>query len=171
MRMRKLWQRTSLIAALLLGIFPVFSLNAYGENATNNNGELRVKIERIGGDEIDLENLDPQDVEETELEKVAPGLFKEQTGAAIQSQQKEFNNAAQEFKESLFVSPVHQNTFIEDTGNALFSSDYEVEHYGAVGGNRREKSISIGVLAATFGLVFIICGGLYFVIRRYSFLK
>ena len=46
--MKMLWKRTSVIAALLLGISPIFSLFAFAEANLDKSGELRVKIERIG---------------------------------------------------------------------------------------------------------------------------
>ena len=78
-----------------------------------------MKIERIGQDEVDPEKLESQDVEKTELEKIAPGLFKEQTRAAIESRQKGLDETAKQFEDSLFVSPVKQNTTIEDTENSI----------------------------------------------------
>ena len=117
--MKMLWKRTSVIAALLLGISPIFSLFAIAEADPDNSGELRVKIERIGEEKVDPEKLESQDVEETELEKIAPGLFKEQTRAAIESRQKGLDETAKQFEDSLFVSPVKQNTMIEDTEKCI----------------------------------------------------
>ena len=118
----------SVIATLLLGISPIFSLLAFAETNLDKNGELRVKIERIGEEKADPEELESQDVEETELEKIAPGLFKEQT-RAIQSRQKRLDETAEQFEDSLFVSPVEQNKMIKDTEKSLFSNEYVIEYY------------------------------------------
>ena len=168
--MKMLWKRTSVIAALLLGISPIFSLSAMAEADRDNSGELRVKIERIGQDEVDPEKLESQDVEKTELEKIAPGLFKEQTRAAIESRQKGLDETAKQFEDSLFVSPIKQNSTIEDTENALFSNEYEVEFYAIPNQNNPQKdeenSISKEVLVAIFGIVFISCGGIYLMVKK-----
>ncbi len=168
--MKTLWKRTSVIAALLLGISPIFSLFAFAETNLDKNGELRVKIERIGEEKADPEKLEFQDVEETELEKIAPGLFKEQTRAAIESSQKGLDETAKHFEDSLFVSPVKQNTMIEDTEKALFSNEYEVEYYAIPSENNPQSDdgnvISIEVLAAIFGMVFIICAGIYLMMKK-----
>ena len=108
--METLWKRTSGIAALLLGISPIFSLLCLAEADLDKNGELRVKIERIGEEKADPEKLESQDVEKTELEKIAPGLFKEQTWAAIESRQKGLDETTKQFEDSLFVSPIKQNS-------------------------------------------------------------
>jgi type VII secretion protein EssA len=168
--MKTFWKRTSVIAALLLGISPIFSLFVFAQTNLDNSGELRLKIERIGEGKVAPEKLEFQDVEETELERIAPGLFKEQTRAAIESRQKGLDETAKQFEDSLFVSPVEQNKMIKDTEKSLFSNEYVVEYYAIPSGNKPQSDdgnvISKEVLAAIFGMVFIICAGIYLLMNK-----
>ncbi|ULT57353.1 type VII secretion protein EssA [Neobacillus drentensis] len=149
------------ILVLLLGCFPVFSTHSF---AADDTGKMLLKTDRIGQDST----IGNENHKETELEKVAPELFKEQTRAAINTKQLESEKATENLEQKLFVQPSKPNTALKDTKNTLFSSNYTVQYAEASAQDTKKDGglISDRIIPALIGLVAACCGGIFVMMRK-----
>ncbi|WP_218971569.1 type VII secretion protein EssA [Neobacillus soli] len=164
----ELVKRTSLIAVFLLGVGSFFTLHSSAEGHLDHSGEIRIEIERIGQDDREREKLASQDQKETELEKIMPDLFKEQTRAAIVMKQNEMTETMDKLQQTLFETPIEADTTTE-IKTALFTNDNMVKYAAVAKQNKQqtdEEGISKKTVAALFGSVLVICAGLLAMMRQ-----
>ncbi len=158
------------VLLVLAGALMLFSPHPLAETSLDHSGKIRLQTERIGQDAVEREKLESQDHKETELEKTAPDLFKEQTRAAIKTKQVENQKKTEELEQGLFVTPSELNTTLKDTEKILFSSDYTVQ-YTAVPSegsneNNQDGLISSKTWMAILGCIVVGCGGLFTMMRK-----
>ncbi|WP_160724843.1 type VII secretion protein EssA [Bacillus sp. USDA818B3_A] len=161
--MKALVKTFSMLIAFL-GWFSIASVHTFAEEPSNNSGKMELKTDRIGQDSA-IEN---EFHKETELEKMAPELFEEQTRASIETKQLEAEKAAKNLEKNLFVQPSEQNTALSDTKNSLFSSNYSVQYAQSAGRDANEEGgqISKRMVPALIGFVAVCCGGVYIMMRK-----
>ncbi|MCM3603323.1 type VII secretion protein EssA [Robertmurraya korlensis] len=155
----------SILVFFAVGMWAIGSTSAYAEGSLDHSGEMRLKTDRIGQDTAEREKQDTQSQKETELEKQAPGLFKEQTRAVIQEKQKELNHTVKSLEQNLFVQPRDSNETIEISKQTLFSNDYKVQNSPSihqVGQGNSSSKIATGLV----GFVLACCGGVYIMMRK-----
>jgi type VII secretion protein EssA len=158
------------VLAVLIGVFTLCSSQPLAETTLDHSGKIRLQTERIGEDAAEREKLENQDYKETELEKKAPYLFKEQTRAAIKTKVLEMEQTTGEVEKGLFVTPSEPNTALKDAEKGLFASGYTVQHTAASDQNNNEKNqdgfMNSKTLTAFLGFVVVGCGGIYTMMRK-----
>ncbi len=158
------------VLAVLLGVLTLFSSHSLAETTLDHSGKIRLQTERIGEDAAERAKLENQDYKETELEKKAPDLFKEQTRAAIKSKVLETEQITGDLEQGLFITPSEPNTALKDTEKVLFPSDYTVQYTAASDQNNNENTqggfMNSKTLAAFLGFVVVGCGGIYSMMRK-----
>lgn len=168
--MKELVKACSFIVIFLLGIFSLFSLHPLAEENLNDSGNMQWKMERIGQDDVERENLASQDYKETELEKIAPDLFKEQTRAMLETKQIEIKETTKKLEQNLFVTPSKPNTTLNDTKRALFSSNYTVQNNAAsnenTAENGQESVVNKKIWIILSGFVLVSFAGIYAMMRK-----
>lgn len=168
--MRVLVKRSSVIAVSLIVTLSIFPSLTIAEESPEDTGKLKVKMERIGQNDTDRKNSGTNDNKETELDKIAPSLFEEQTRAAIQVKQQELQDTTEQLENVLFVTDSKGNTALMETEETLFTSDYDVEMTVAINQNNNkdneEESISGNIVAGLSGLVLMGCAGLFLMMRK-----
>lgn len=135
------------------------------EESPDSKGKLRMKADRISQDEAERIKQDSDAYKETELEKLAPDLFKEQTRAAIQREQEQQKENMEDIKENLFVTKQHKDTTVKDSRVALFSKDYSIPATAAHG-EVEGKAMGPQIFGALGAILFLICGGIYGAFRK-----
>ncbi|WP_040205562.1 type VII secretion protein EssA [Neobacillus jeddahensis] len=154
----------------IAGIHTLFSLHPLADTNLDHSGKIRVQSERIGQDAIERKSLETQDYKETELEKIAPDLFKEQTRAAIEAKQGEMERSTEVVEQELFTIPRAPNLTIQNTEKVLFSSDYTVQYTAAPTQKTTETNnddlLDSKTLTAFFGMVVLGCGGIFTMMRK-----
>ncbi|MEH7107141.1 MULTISPECIES: type VII secretion protein EssA [Bacillaceae] len=149
---------------VFLGFCLFLSTSAWAESTTDDNGKMQLKTDRIGQDAANREKLDQQFNKETELEKMAPDLFEEQTRAVIQTKQSELNQQTKDMEQKLLVEPSSVNTTLNDTKNALFARNYTVQYTNM--SNEEQNDGENKGLPVLIGFVLASCGGIYVMMRR-----
>lgn len=136
----------------------MFPLQTFGEGTTNSDGKMRFKTERIG------EKEGVQSNKETELEKIAPDLFKEETIEAIEKKQQELKSEVENLEKILFKTSKITDSSIQDTKKSLFANDYQAPKALAEMDDSEvsEEGISSNViLYGLLGTVILLCGGIF----------
>ncbi|MBT2734085.1 type VII secretion EssA family protein [Bacillus sp. ISL-7] len=67
--MKELMKLCSVIT-VFTGFLFMFSLQTLAEETLDHSGKIRLQTDRIGQDALERENLETQDYQETELEKM-----------------------------------------------------------------------------------------------------
>jgi len=164
--MKKLVKLFSFLT-VLMGILPLFSLHPLADSTLDHSGKLRWETDRIGKDAAEKEKLENQNYKETELEKMAPDLFKERTRAAIQTKQIEMEKATKNVEQKLFVNSSESDTSLKEREKALFSSDYTVRSTEKSNKNKlRESLMNNKMITVLFGIVVAGCAGIYGMMRK-----
>lgn len=142
-----------------------FSVSA--EDSPIDKGKLDWKLDRV----IQDKSGEDQYHTKTELEKTLPELFNDDTTAKIKSVQREKKKSIDNLEESLFTDDLEVDDTMEDTEEALFTSDYVApkhpnNHEDETEGKSSwfNKLLIAGLVA--FGC--ILCGGIYMMFRKLS---
>lgn len=167
--MKGLPKQTSLLLVVFLGFTFISSFPTKAEETLKHDGKLRFKQERIGekgsvsGNETSA-NL------ETELEKIAPDLFKEQTKEKIKTKQTELIETHEQLEKHLFIQPHEENVVLKETESALFANDYVTPKIASEEQTQTQRSegglTSTPIFASLVGIALVICGGIYAFIRK-----
>ncbi|WP_010532264.1 type VII secretion protein EssA [Lentibacillus jeotgali] len=139
--------------------------SASAEDSPDEKGQMEWKIDRIKQNESDNE----QSVEETELEKRFPDLFKEATHSTIESVKQENKESLKDLEASLFTMNTEGDTMIADTRQSLFKSDYVAPQTSTDEQMDNEDGSSWfnnALMAGLTGLACIVGGGVYAMIQR-----
>ncbi|MEH7307077.1 type VII secretion protein EssA [Neobacillus drentensis] len=148
----------------------MYSLHPLADATLDHSGEIRLQTDRIGQDAVERENLDTQDYQETELEKMAPDLFKEQTQAALKTKQIEMEQSTSDLEQGLFVSPSKPNITLNNVEKVLFSSNYTVQNTTATNQNEPDNNqdgfLNTKIITTFLGMVVIGCGGIFTMMRK-----
>lgn len=163
--MKELLKVCSILVFFTVWMSAIGLPSIYAEGSLDHSGEMRLKTDRIGQDITEREKQDTESQKVTELEKQAPGLFKEQTRAVIEDKQKEMDSTLKGLEQNLFVQPKDSNETLEVSKNTLFSSDYKVQNPQSVNQAGQGDSSS-KIATALVGFVVACCGGVYFMMRR-----
>jgi type VII secretion protein EssA len=155
----------SLFVFCTFGMFTIALPSVSAEGNLDHSGEMRIQTDRIGQDMAEREQQDAQSQKETELEKLAPGLFKEQTRATIQDKKKELDSTVKSLEENLFVQPRASNETLEISKQTLFSNDYKVQNAESINQTDPVNSSS-KVVTALVGFVVACCGGVFIMMRK-----
>lgn len=138
----------------------------HAEGDLEHDGNINIKQDRISEDEEESIKRDSKQYKENELEKRAPGLFKEQTRETILENQKKQEKDKENLKKSLFISDVEEDTTLKETKVSLFNDNYEAPTIIAAEEDDRDKKIGPTVLASLSAIVLFICGGIYAVAKN-----
>ncbi|MUK87582.1 type VII secretion protein EssA [Ornithinibacillus sp. L9] len=157
-----------LVKAMLLfsTILLILGVNIHlvsAESSSNNRGSLEFKIDRI-----EKSKETDREISETELEKVFPSLFSEETETTIHDQQTEEEKLLKELEQSLFSMETEPNETLEDVKQTLFTEDYTVTVSQSIQDQEEEKNSGLGnsVIAVFSGFAFLLCGGVYVMMRK-----
>lgn len=156
--------KTFSVIVVFLGFFTALSSHSLADTASDDKGEIQLRTDRIGQDPV----IGNEFHKETELEKTAPGLFKEQTRAAIQTKQLEAEKATKNLEQKLFVQPSESDTTLRDTKKTLFSSNYTVQNTQSSNQDIIEEGgmMSKRIIPALIALVTACCGGIFVMMRK-----
>ena len=159
-------QKHASIFVLVIGLLVIVPLQALAEDKSNSSGKMRLKVDRIG----ENEHVERQTDKMTELEKMAPDLFTEETQTAIEQKKKEMNTEMTELEQSLFVITPEIDTTTEDIKSTLFTSDYTVPKMTVGNGEEAENgsggSMGNTLLVSLVGMVVLLCGGIFAAMRK-----
>lgn len=144
-----------LITSLKVFGFMTIPVLADGEN----RGGLRINTERIIKGQS--ENIE---LRETELERIFPTLFTDETKEMIEKTEQLNKNNLEELEKSIFSQDLDGNTMVEEVKNALFTEEYSV----AVSGSNQDEEdassdgiVSTTILTVFSGLGLLLLVGLY----------
>lgn len=145
------------------------SVSAKAEETLKHSGKLQFKQERIGRD--DQSSLGEVSAQmETELEKVAPDLFKEETALSIKEKQTKTIESQNNLENMLFIQQGIENTVLEDTETSLFATDYTAPQNRAqedsIQASDSEGKMGTMILSSLIGVALAICGGIYAFMRK-----
>lgn len=146
----------SIICLLILVIGPV---SAWADE--DNKGSLKFKVDRIKG------QTEQTDLRQTELERLFPTLFTDETKETIEEVKQENEKELNELKETIFFTNVETNQTVEKVKSALFTEEYTVvaSHNNHEEGEDSGTGMSSTMLAVFSGLGLLLFGGLYFAMR------
>jgi type VII secretion protein EssA len=158
------------VITVFTGFLFMFSLQPLADETLDHSGKIRLQTDRIGQDAVERENLETQDYQETELEKLAPNLFKEQTQAALKTKQIEMEQSTSDLQQGLFVSPSKPDITLKHTEKVLFSSNYTVQYTAVPSENEPEDQqggiLNTKTITTFLGMVVIGCGGIFTMMRK-----
>ena len=160
--LRKQIHKITLCIFCLLLVLPA---NASAEDSPKNKGEIQWDIDRI----IQDDPVEERYRTESEMEKIFPELFTDETHKTIQSVEQKNQAKMQEFENSLFLIDVEKDDMIDDTKEALFTSDYVAPKSPSGDHDKpvQESSLFNNLLIAGFiGLGVIVLGGIYMLFRK-----
>lgn len=162
--------RISILVAAAIGVQPLLSAHSLADEHLDHNGKLDLQVDRISDD---IKTEESQSESETELEKIAPGLFKKQTRAAVQKKQKELDHTVNRLKEEIFADSVasETKTNIYDAKKTLFSQHFFTQHSSPAIqsiANHAEKKEGVNQIAIGFlgGFAVMLAGGIFVLIRK-----
>src|SRR5699024_10968849 len=115
--LRKQILKITLCIFCLLLVLPA---NASAEDSPKNKGEIQWDIDRIIQDDPEEERYRT----ESEMEKILPELIDEGTYETIQTVEQKNQAKMQEFENSLFLIDIEKEDMIDETKEALCTSDY-----------------------------------------------
>ncbi|MED3653953.1 type VII secretion protein EssA [Heyndrickxia sporothermodurans] len=169
--MKQLVKHFSILAIFFVGGFSLSTLPSFADSDhLDHSGKIRLKTDRIGQDDAQRQKLESQDDKETELEKIAPDLFKKQTRDAIKTKQKEMEETMEQIEKNLFDVPIKEVTNTNDIKKVLFSNEYSVQY--ATNSNQKNnqqeetEGVSKKIVVTLFGFVLMICGGVFVMMRK-----
>jgi type VII secretion protein EssA len=150
-------------AVLLLGLLCLLPLDCLADSNSGHSG----KMESITQDEAERQNQIFKDNPGTQLEKMAPDLFKDQTVAAIKAKQAEEKKTA----EKLFTAPHQPDSEFRDMEKMLFSKDYKVSNSAVSYKTNNGGVKNLLVLTASGVLIAAACAGIYIVLKKWFGVK
>ncbi|WP_026565216.1 type VII secretion protein EssA [Bacillus sp. UNC41MFS5] len=167
--MKELVKLFSVIAAFT-GFLLMFSLQSMADETLDYSGKIRLQTDRIGQDAGERENLATSDDQETELEKLAPDLFKEQAQDALKTKQIELEQSTLDLQQGLFVVPSKPDITLKNAEKVLFSSNYTVQQTPAPIQNEAENQtidyLNTKTLTTFLGMIVLGCGGIFTLMRK-----
>lgn len=93
---------------------------AAAEDSLENRGNIKWDIDRILDDGLEEERYR----NESEMEKMFPELFQDETYETIRSIQEKNKQSMEDLESTLFSTEFEKNKMINDTREHLFTSDY-----------------------------------------------
>lgn len=162
MKMKPKLVRVIFIISISLLVFSFFGTPAA---TASNKGNLEMKIDRIMKDESErTSNL------ETELDKVFPTLFAEETTKEINRQAAEKRQSLEELENMLFKMDAEPNKTLQVTKDSLFTNDYVATSKQAADVNETEEESTSESgntwLIALAGVALLLSTGLYFMMQK-----
>ncbi|SDM26214.1 type VII secretion protein EssA [Sediminibacillus halophilus] len=159
---QKLGKHSLFLAAALLVLTTYAAPAVYAES----DGSLKMKVDRIK-----QEKKENQSNKETELDKVFPELFEEETFTAIKQVEEESNQSMEALEEELFTMEEEPVTTLHATRDVLFEETYSVTASTTADADEKqadEESSGVGntVLMALTGAGLLLSGGLYIMMQR-----
>ena len=162
--------KLSSVICVFTGFLLMYSLQPSADDNLDHSGKIRLQTDRIGQDAAEREKLTTQDYQETELEKMAPDLFKEENQAALKTKQIEIKQSTSELEQGLFLGPSKPNSTLKSAEKVLFSNSYTVHKTTAPTQNMPENNpdgpFGTKTLTAFLGIVIAGCGGIFTMIRK-----
>lgn len=162
--------RISILVAAAIGVQPLLSAHSLADEHLDHSGKLDLQVDRISDD---IKTQESQSESETELEKIAPGLFKKQTRAAVQKKQNELDHAVNHLKEEIFADSVASDakTSFYDAKKTLFSQHFFTQHSSPASqstADHAEKKERVNQIAIGFlsGFAVMLVGGILALIRK-----
>lgn len=145
------------ISLLVLVLLPVSAAADEGKS-----GSLQMKTDRI----IKGQN-ENTDLRQTELERIFPTLFTDETKEAVAEKNLENEKTMEKLEESIFFMDGDKTSTVQNVKEALFSEEYAA---GSVGNQVQEESPSSSGLSKILIVVFagigiLLFGGLYLAMR------
>ncbi|WP_405100992.1 type VII secretion protein EssA [Oceanobacillus sp. FSL H7-0719] len=145
------------ISLLVLVLLPVSAAADEGKS-----GSLQMKTDRI----IKGQN-ENTDLRQTELERIFPTLFTDETKDAVAEKDLENEKTMKKLEESIFFMDGDKTSTVQNVKEALFSEEYAA---GSAGNQVQEESPSSSGLSKILIVVFagigiLLFGGLYLAMR------
>lgn len=164
--------RQKQIKYLLLFSFSIFFLiphHIIGAEGISGKGKLQIKTDRLLRDENQ-----EQELRETELDKIFPDLFKEETKEKLDAKQEAMLLQEEELKASLFTMDMN-NTSIYDIKSDLFSDSHEVNHETSSQEMEEEATAEANLVStivfysSVVLLIGVVIGMITFILRKLEF--
>lgn len=162
--MKKKQRLVKAILTLVISVLVVWGYQAPAASA-DSDGDLEMKIDRIVED--DKKNTVNQ---ETELEKIFPTLFTEETSKIIAEKKAEQQQSLEELESDLFAKDVQINKTLDSVKDDLFTKDYEEIAASTSKPNKDEiaetSQSSNTWLYVLTGFALLLCGGIYVMMQK-----
>lgn len=151
------------IILLFIGVLVLGLLAVPAAAEEEGRGGLKINPDRI----IKGQN-ENTDLRETELEKVFPELFTDETKETIEETELQQKSKLEELEQSIFSYELEGNTVVQEVKDDLFTAEYTVAQSG---GNHIQEDASSGsgasntLLAVFTGFGIVLFVGLYAAMR------
>lgn len=158
---RKLVDLAFIFTIILLILLPI-EVSAESNSDENERGSLQMQIDRIQKEkDVGTDN------QETEKEKVFPGLFNEETTDEIQQKAEGKRADVESLRDSVFTLDINKQSSLEEVQDTLFTADYTSEAAsGQKAADQAEANSGSGVLYFLIGIALALCIGLYMMMRK-----
>lgn len=133
----------------------------------DSQGKLEMKIDRIT--EEKSENTSKK---ETEIEKIFPMLFAEETATTVEEKKAQQEQSLDKLEEVLFTINAEPNKTLQQTKDALFTKDYETiaatttKQTDDQSEDKEASESDNTMLYALAGFALLLCGGLYVMMQK-----
>ncbi|RDW16464.1 type VII secretion protein EssA [Oceanobacillus arenosus] len=149
-----------LLSIILLILVPY---QASAEKESSGNGELRMKVDRITQDKDGRKQQ-----METELDKVFPALFAEETDMRIEEKEMEQEEALENVHQSLFtMEAANTNVTLSNIKQSLFTNEYTITAAQNTQDQEEKSSrLSNAFLITLIGIAIVLCAGIYMMMQK-----
>ncbi len=104
-----------------------------------------------------------QDQQESELEKMAPDLFKKQTEAEINTKEAEIKKV----KQKIFANPPKPDTEFKKMEKVMFTRDYSVPHTNTPNETKQLQVKDIVKFTAFGAAIAAACAGVFIILKKW----
>ncbi|WP_187119067.1 type VII secretion protein EssA [Bacillus marasmi] len=157
----------STIAFLLFGLLSILPHNSFAESNFDISGKMEKPSELTKQDEATKQKQELQDNQESELEKGASDLFKQQTEANTKAIQAEDKEDVKTVKENLFPMPNNSDSEFKEIEKVLFSDDYTFQQPSHESYNSSFNIKKILLYSAFAGVMMVGCVGVYIMLKKW----
>ncbi|MBO1002408.1 type VII secretion protein EssA [Pseudogracilibacillus auburnensis] len=165
MRMQQKQINYLLLFSLFMLIFLPVQVLAKDNEQVTGKGKMQIKTDRI------LQNKDENETVETELDKVFPGLFKDETKEKIETHQLDMESTTNNVREIIFEEPLQASVTLEELKANVFQDSYEppkaytLEEMDEASNSTVSSIVFYGSITMVVGVIF---GGVYMLLRKWG---
>lgn len=156
-------QQKQINILLLFSLFILFCLPplSFANKDETGKGKMKIKTDRILNDE--------GETVETELDKLFPDLFADETMDKVKLKQTEFENITNDLKQHIFHENLHESVFIDELKAQVFTEDYVARQaYKEDEMDESESTSSLVFYGSILLFIGIIGAGVVMILRKWE---